>query len=148
MGRRPSRRGGGAGDAVGGRGGRADRRVRQARGSLGRQDYAAGLAALDAAAAIDGSNQAIDYLRAQVLAAAGRGEEAIAVLTRLDAAGSLLVPQVHDFPGLGGPEFDGLVAAARAAAGVGERPRVHSGRSRADPRGHRPRSEYRHVLRR
>ncbi|MCY1014087.1 hypothetical protein OV079_52940 [Nannocystis pusilla] len=117
-------------------------------GSLGRQDYAAGLAALDAAAAIDGSNQAIDYLRAQVLAAAGRGEEAFAVLRRLDAAGSLLVPQAHDFPKLGGPEFERLVAAARAAAGAEERSRVHAGRPRADPRGHRPRPDDRHFLRR
>lgn len=83
-------------------------------GSLGRQDHAAGLAALDAAAVIDGDNPVIDYLRAQVLAAAGRREEALAALTRLDAAGSLLVPQAHDFPGLAGPEFERLVAAARA----------------------------------
>ncbi|PCC73738.1 SMP-30/gluconolactonase/LRE family protein [Nannocystis exedens] len=83
-------------------------------GSFGRQDFAAGLAALDAAAAIDVGDESIDYRRASLLAAAGRGEEALAVLQRLDAAGSLLVPQPHDFPKLAGPELDRLAAAARA----------------------------------
>ncbi|MDC0720422.1 SMP-30/gluconolactonase/LRE family protein [Nannocystis bainbridge] len=82
--------------------------------ALGRQEFAAGLVALDAAAAIDVGDPALEYLRAAVLAAAGREQEALAVLGRLDAAGSLLVPQAHDFPGLVGPALERLAAAARA----------------------------------
>ncbi|WAS91089.1 SMP-30/gluconolactonase/LRE family protein [Nannocystis punicea] len=83
-------------------------------GSLGRQDFAAGLAAVDAAAAINAGDDSLDYQRASLLAAAGRGDEALAALGRLDAAGSLLVPQAHDFAKIVGPELERLAAAARA----------------------------------
>lgn len=83
-------------------------------GSLGRNDFDAGLAALADAAAIHPQDESLQYLRAVVLGAAKRADEAIAALQRLDAAGSLLVPQTHDFAKLGGPEFERLVAAARA----------------------------------
>jgi len=83
-------------------------------GALGRNEFDAGLAALGEAAAIHPDDESLEYLRAVVLAAAKRADEAIAVLQRLDAASSLLVPQTHDFAGLSGPEFERLVAAARA----------------------------------
>ncbi|MDC0672094.1 SMP-30/gluconolactonase/LRE family protein [Nannocystis radixulma] len=83
-------------------------------GALGRGDFPAALAALDRAAAIDAGDPSLDYLHASVLAAAKLVTDAQEELTRLDKAGSLLVPQKHDFPGLEGPEFERLVKAARA----------------------------------
>lgn len=83
-------------------------------GALGRGDFAAGLAALDEAAAINVGDPSLAYLRASVLAAGKRDDEARAELVRLDAAGSLLVPQRHDFATLAGPELERLAAAARA----------------------------------
>lgn len=83
-------------------------------GALGRGDFAAALAAIRDAAQLNPGDDTLLYHEAAVLAVAGRHDEARAALARLDAAGSLLVPQVHDFPALAGPELERLAARARA----------------------------------
>lgn len=82
--------------------------------ALTRSDLDAAVAALRGAAAINPGDASLEYTAASVLAAAGRAEEALAALERLDAQGSPLVPQAREFPGVAADRLAALQQAARA----------------------------------
>jgi sugar lactone lactonase YvrE len=80
---------------------------------LGRSDFTAAAAAFRDALAINRSDAALEYQIASALAQAGEHAQAIAALERL--AGSALVPQARDFPGLPSDALAKLQARAREA---------------------------------
>jgi sugar lactone lactonase YvrE len=80
---------------------------------LGRRDFPAAVAAFRDALAINRGDAALAYQIASALAQAGEHAQAIAALERL--AGSALVPQARDFPGLPEGALARLHARAREA---------------------------------
>lgn len=81
--------------------------------AFGRSDFTAVAAAFADGAKINPGDDSLVYQQAAALALAGRHDEALVTLERMAKAGSQLVPQPRDFPGLAGDRFTAIVTTIR-----------------------------------